>query len=98
MSGLVENSRRHVLSCRGSHILTLGFLLLYLKVFPVLDENTLSLFRFLLSRDMTKPPNDCAPSEDSVQPGHPSRLLCGPQGVQKQINDSVSRDMTNPTK
>ena len=28
-----------------------------------------------MSRDMTKPANECAPSEDSDQPGHPPSLI-----------------------
>ena len=28
-----------------------------------------------VSRDMTKPTNGCAPSEDSDQPGHPPSLI-----------------------
>ena len=32
-------------------------------------------FLFYMSRDMTKPTNDSAPSEDSDQPGHPPSLI-----------------------
>ena len=35
----------------------------------------LTITRLTMSHDMTKPKNECAPTEDSDQPGHPLYLI-----------------------
>ena len=46
-----------------------------MAVFPTVVYQILGLIRGHLSRDMTKQQSECAPSEDTDQPGHWPSLI-----------------------
>ena len=73
MSGLVGNSRRHILSCRGSF----NFSKFGTTVYFQKDQH---LTRFTTNYMNKTNIMTCAASKDSSQPGHPPSLisLCCP--------------------